>query len=521
MPLRKMLYTIILMAAVAVVILFMAVSCGSGDNTPQTGCYHCLRVEGDRYFVWFDRAEDKGAEGHYYCASGPGKDSGIATRHEFKAARGRFRKVTVTCDGERTLKLPRSRFSFTPYEVPPYSEGDWKMLRLPCCDVDVRSNIVYGRARGYWTFLPGSESDMLQVFTKGYLKSFRKNDLDLMLDLYRPKGVSGPCPLILLIHGGAFYFGCKDDPAYVDMGRYYASLGYVTASIDYRLGFHVNKSDIERAGYMALQDAHAALRHLIANAKEYGIDTEHIYVAGSSAGAITALNLAFMDDESRPASSKGGRVAFIPMDDLGKIASSGNDIRADFKIRAVANMWGAVADTDLLKNGRTAIVSFHGDKDNVVPYAEGYPLSGAGDKIASILTNRMYGSACIDSTAAELGLRHHLYTFPGKGHAFNTGSDKKPNADHTFIRNHIADFFYRDMVPTDAVIRQDRDISSFRVTGSGISGVQWEVEGGFILGTPSDDSVEVLWCADKPHTIKAAGSYGCGLDWVATYKLDI
>ena len=322
----------------------------------------------------------------------------------------------------------------------------------------------------------------------------------------------------MFIHGGAFYIGHKAEPAYIDFCRHFAAMGYVTASIDYRLGFHLSKNEIERAGYVALQDAHAALRFLVSHADEYNIDPERIFVAGSSAGGITALNLAFMKDDDRPKSSRGKKAFLSNKADLGGIESSGNRLQADFNIIAIANMWGAVSDLDILGNARTSIVSFHGTEDTTVPYAEGYPLSVAGEGIAKMLSEEMFGSACIDKKAEELGLRHHFYSFKGEKHAFNTtGKDKKPNANHTVIKDRITDFFYAEMVPVPASIVKDAT-GCYHIEGSNVSDVEWKVEGGFVLAPPQGNGIRILWCADKTGSLTASGTYGNEIAWNATLK---
>ncbi|MCQ2307587.1 MAG: alpha/beta hydrolase [Bacteroidales bacterium] len=60
------------------------------------------------------------------------------------------------------------------------------------------------------------------------------------------------------------------------------------------MGFLPFKRNIKRAGYAAIQDAHAAMRYLVENQSVYGIDTSMMFVGGTSAGATTALHLAFM-----------------------------------------------------------------------------------------------------------------------------------------------------------------------------------------------------------------------------------
>lgn len=508
---RKDFIRWLLPAAIAIIAALSTVSCNKELKMPETGRYYALEADGSQYFVWLDHIDKETAKGHYYAV----EEGEVADRHDFHALVNR-RGVTVTADGV-AVKIRASEISYSPYEVPPFEEGDLKLFRQKYCDVEVTRDICYANSQGYWAELQGVEQDIFKAFSQGYLKSFKKRDLNLTLDLYKPEGLTERRPLILFIHGGAFYIGNKDEPAYIDFCQHFASMGYVCASINYRLGFHVSKNEIERAGYMALQDAHAALRYLVAHSAECGVDPERIYVAGSSAGSITALNLAFMKDDNRPGSSRGKKAFLTNKKDLGDIDSSGNDYKAKFKIVAIANMWGAVSDLEILNNNRTSIVSFHGDADTVVPYAEGYPLSGAGDKVAKMLSEEMYGSSCIDQKAGELGLRHHFYSFPGEAHAFNTtGKDKQPNANHTFIKDRITEFFFEEMVPSPAAIRDDGN-GRYTITGKDISEVQWKVEGGFILpSSGSGGSIKVLWCADKPHALTAAGSYGNGIDWLAT-----
>lgn len=504
----------VLPAVVSVAILALgAASCKKKIEIPETGRYYSVQADGNRYFVWLENADEDGnATGHFYAAGGESP----APRHDF-TARFAKKKLSITADGT-DLKLKYSDVSYTPYVEPPFEERDARLYREKISKVSVRNDIVYAKVGGYWSSLEGAEEDLSRIFSQGFIKSFKKRDLKLALDLYRPEDVSGRRPLIMFIHGGAFYIGHKAEPAYIDFCKHFASMGYVTASIDYRLGFHLSKNEIERAGYVALQDAHAALRFLVSHADEYNIDPERVYVAGSSAGGITALNLAFMKDDGRPESSRGKKAFLSNKADLGGIESSGNKLKADFNIIAIANMWGAVSDLEMLKNARTSVVSFHGTEDTTVPYAEGYPLSVAGEGIAKMLSEEMYGSACIDKKAAELGLRHHFYSFKGEKHAFNTtGKDKKPNANHVVIKDRITDFFYEEMVPVKAAIVKDA-AGCYHIEGENVADVMWKVEGGFMLDTPEEGSIQVLWCADKPRSLTASGTYGNEIGWNATLR---
>ena len=147
-------------------------------------------------------------------------------------------------------------------------------------------------------------------------------------------------------------------------------------------------NSVERTGYNAVKDAHAAMRFLVENQNKYQIDTSLIFVCGTSAGAITSLNLAFMQNQARPESTKGGFLS----SDLGLIESSGNSIINNFTIKAVGNMWGAVNDLNHLKSNNCAVVSFHGDKDRIVPYGYDCPFEIVSKNIEESEFGTLYGS---------------------------------------------------------------------------------------------------------------------------------
>ena len=56
----------------------------------------------------------------------------------------------------------------------------------------------------------------------------------LKLDVYCPDSNSTNRPVLMFIHGGGFTGGIKHKPEIVEMGKYYASRGWVYVSIDYR-----------------------------------------------------------------------------------------------------------------------------------------------------------------------------------------------------------------------------------------------------------------------------------------------
>ena len=97
-------------------------------------------------------------------------------------------------------------------------------------------------------------------------------DLDLTMDVYLPKDTKASLrPLLVLIHGGAFYNGDKTDKGFPLWAKYFAGMGYVVASVNYRLGFRLNTAAVERAGFRAVQDVDAAIRYLIHNKSVYAV----------------------------------------------------------------------------------------------------------------------------------------------------------------------------------------------------------------------------------------------------------
>ena len=125
---------------------------------------------------------------------------------------------------------------------------------------------------------------------------------ELLMDVYGPaKKEDHLKPGLLLVHGGGFREGSKQDERMVEYAEYFAERGYIVFVIDYRLesdnppapsswsgafGFGASRL---AAAHAAIVDVKAAVRHIRANAASYGIDPNRIGVLGESAGAIAAV----------------------------------------------------------------------------------------------------------------------------------------------------------------------------------------------------------------------------------------
>jgi acetyl esterase len=105
------------------------------------------------------------------------------------------------------------------------------------------------------------------------------------LDVYRPKGRSGPLPVVLYIHGGGFRILSKD--THWVFGLVFARRGYLVLNVNYRLA-------PQHRFPSAIEDVCAAWQWALANVERLGGDPKRIVVAGESAGAnlTAALTLA-------------------------------------------------------------------------------------------------------------------------------------------------------------------------------------------------------------------------------------
>ena len=102
----------------------------------------------------------------------------------------------------------------------------------------------------------------------------------LRYDHYRPLGVSGPTPAVVLVHGGGWSGGDPSQAA--GNGMHFARRGIATISISYRLApahrFPAPLDDVRRG-----------LRWVRAHAAELGIDPDRMALLGLSAGAHLAM----------------------------------------------------------------------------------------------------------------------------------------------------------------------------------------------------------------------------------------
>lgn len=219
----------------------------------------------------------------------------------------------------------------------------------------------------------------------------------LLLDIYGPTGDTVTArPAIVWVHGGGFVGGTKTSPEIVDEANTFARKGYLNVSISYRLSATGCSAAAPTANCIAAiinakHDAQAAVRYLRANAAALGIDTDRIAVAGTSAGAITALNVAYGSNDPGTSGNPGPSSA----------------------VGAAVSLSGAAILTSP-KAGDPAALLFHGTADTIVPY------TWAQSTVAS---------------AKAAGAWANFTTWTGAGHV-------PYGANRTQILDHTTNFLY-------------------------------------------------------------------------------
>lgn len=228
---------------------------------------------------------------------------------------------------------------------------------------------------------------------------------DLLLDLYQPiDQPEGLRPIVMAIHGGAFFRESRANKGIVGIAKGLAARGYVVVSVEYRMALdnpvpsarvqelaalvkpfdlsavakslNITEEQYEAAVPSAMDDALTALFWVADQATTYSLDMSRLTVLGASAGAITTLYTVY---------------------------NANNFGLKTPNAAAVIDLWGGFGfsqDATAIEAGEPPLFIVHGTHDEVVPllfaehvverakevgvYHEYYPLEGYGHGFASI-----------------------------------------------------------------------------------------------------------------------------------------
>jgi para-nitrobenzyl esterase len=280
--------------------------------------------------------------------------------------------------------------------------------------------------------------------TFGQNINFQGVNTTLNLDLYEPTGDTETArPLIVWAHGGSFIGGSKTDGDVVTLSNAFAKKGYVCASIDYRTGmWPIDSLNSIKAVLRAVQDMKASVRYFYQDAATgnlHKIDTNRIYIAGSSAGAITALHMAYLDKECEIEPY----MSIATLNSLGGLEGDSGIPGYSSDVAGVVNLAGALASYGWIETGDVPFCSLHGNADGTVPYNRGI-ASVSGFPI-------MYldGSRMLYEQAGTLGVTNNFYSHYGANHAVYAGSAAYMDTTINFVR----DFLIQQLLCTDPALQ--------------------------------------------------------------------
>lgn len=258
-----------------------------------------------------------------------------------------------------------------------------------------------------------SQPDSTLNIPYGSAQNLNGKTEELLLDLYSPGQIDTATkrPLMIFIHGGGFQSNTKSGayPNLICNGL--AKRGYMVATINYRLGVPKTKTDNDYAEalYRAVQDAKAAVRFFRRNSKIYGIDPDQIFVMGSSAGAKTAMHLAYLDQEEIPVG--------VDQIKLGNLEGNSGNPGYSSKVSGVVNCWGAMINYKWIEKGDVPLFCISGTADKTVAFDSSFSYHGF-----------KYGSTILYNHAKDLGIPTGLRLFQGAGHTLDNDKLKQDSA---------------------------------------------------------------------------------------------
>jgi acetyl esterase/lipase len=225
------------------------------------------------------------------------------------------------------------------------------------------------------------------------------------LDVYRRKDVTAPQPTLVFYHGGGWVAGTKE-ASFMSLMPW-LEMGWNVVNVEYRMA----RVALAPA---AVEDAQCALRHVVAQAKNYNVDVNKIVVSGESAGAHLALAAGMIPASAGFTNICAGGGFSANDSSVPKVAAivnwygitDLNEMLAGANARSYAVQWvGSASNRDAVAKSVSPltyvradlppILSIQGDADPIVPYSQNTRMQDA---------------------LAKAGAKSELFTIPAGGH---------------------------------------------------------------------------------------------------------
>lgn len=224
--------------------------------------------------------------------------------------------------------------------------------------------------------------------------------LKLYMDFYTPEQVHDSTICVVYIFGGGFIGGNRDGEFEKAYFRQLVDEGFQVAAIDYRLGLKgvknlsiFNNEPLEKAINMATEDAILAIAYLLEHAKELQVNKDWIVMVGSSAGAITSLQLDYV---------------------LCNGFLNSNILPNDFRLAGVVSYAGAIFSKEgkvkYRNHAPAPTMLYHGTSDKLVPY-----------KQLKFFRTGFFGTDALVKRFEKFDYPYYARRFEGYGHSVAAG----------------------------------------------------------------------------------------------------
>jgi len=238
------------------------------------------------------------------------------------------------------------------------------------------------------------------------------NNATLLVDIYEPDGDTATMrPLLIMAHGGSFIGGNKTaDNAVTTFCNSFAKRGYVTASINYRLGQAldmISGPSAKDVVMKAISDGKAAVRFFRKDAatdNKYRINPDRIFVGGNSAGAVLFAHLVYIDSVGEAPND----LQTIINANGGIEGNSGNPGYSS-KALALVNLAGGLNEATFVSAGNSPSFNAQGDEDNTVPY-------NCANAQGGITPVQLCGLGAMEPLYNQYSIPHSSIVYPNQGH---------------------------------------------------------------------------------------------------------
>jgi dipeptidyl aminopeptidase/acylaminoacyl peptidase len=245
-----------------------------------------------------------------------------------------------------------------------------------------------------------------------------RDTLKLNMDFYTPAQVHDSTICVVYVFGGGFIGGHRDGDFEKAYFKQLVDEGFQVAAIDYRLGLKgvknlgiTHSEPLEKAVNMAVEDAIEAVAYLLDHAKELKVNKDYIVMVGSSAGAITSLQMDYV---------------------LCNGYLNSNILPDDFRLAGVVSYSGAIYSTEgkvKYRNHKPApTMLFHGTADRLVPY-----------KKISLFKLGFFGTDALVDRFEKFDYPYFARRFKGYGHSIAAAGPFTVDDLVWFCRHYVYD----------------------------------------------------------------------------------